>query len=410
MPKEYDAIIIGAGAAGLFCAQHLSKAGASVLVLEKQDRVGRKLLLSGGGKCNITNLEVSCKNYIGQNPAFCEDALKAFGPQDLLNFLYAHRIQVQEREHKQIFCRSNVQELRDLFLALCGNKGVDFVLNQPRLKIARASASYAVQGSAEIYLAPNLIVATGSPAWPSCGASDFGQRVAMKMGHKIVPLFPALAPMSMPSDWPLHGLAGISVPVSISLPDLLPACPTFNLPLLFTHSGVSGPAVLQISSYWHREQKLKINFLPNQHCEELFEQEGAGKLLLGNLLARQLPPRLIAALLAPEIAARKVAELSRAERDFIAEKIHAHCVLPLPTTYEKAEACRGGVDTSEVCSKTMESKIAPGLYFIGEVLDVCGQLGGYNLQWAWASAHACAEALGSKVSFNKAKGAQAGPI
>lgn len=396
MPKKYDAIIIGAGAAGLFCAHHLSKAGASVLVLEKQDRVGRKLLLSGGGKCNITNLEVSCDNYIGKNPAFCEHVLKAFTAQDILNFLYSHRIQVQEREHKQIFCRSNVQELRDLFLALCANKGVEFVLNQPRLNVGRYNENFAVQGTAEIYLAPNLIVATGSPAWPSCGASDFGHRLAMQMGHKIIPLFPALAPMTMPSDWPLHGLAGISVPVSISLPEL-PACPTFNLPLLFTHNGISGPAVLQISSYWHREQMININFLPQHQCEELFELEGAGKLLLANLLARYLPPRLIAALLPPEIAGRKVAELSRAERNLVGEKIHLHSALPLPTTFEKAEACRGGVDTAEVSSETLESKIAPGLYFIGEVLDVCGQLGGYNLQWAWASAYACATGLANKI-------------
>ena len=399
MPKEYDAIIIGAGAAGLFCAHQLSKAGASVLVLEKQDRVGRKLLLSGGGKCNITNLEVSCENYIGQNPAFCEHALNAFKPQDILNFLYSHRIQVQEREHKQIFCRSNVHELRDLFLALCGNKGVDFVLNQPRLNIGRYNANFAVQGTAEIYLAPNLIIATGSPAWPRCGASDFGHRLAMQMGHKIIPLFPALAPMTMPSDWPLHGLAGITIPVSISLPDLLPDCPVFNLPLLFTHGGISGPAVLQISSYWQREQAVNINFLPEHKCEELFEQEGAGKLLLANLLARHLPPRLIAALLPSEITGRKVAELSRGDRNLITESVHVHSVLPLPTSFEKAEACRGGVNTAEICSETLESKVSPGLYFIGEVLDVCGQLGGYNLQWAWSSAYACAVGLAKKIAL-----------
>ena len=393
MPKFFDAIIIGAGAAGLFCAHCLSKAGASVLVLEKQDRAGRKLLLSGGGKCNSTNLAVSCQNYIGQNTTFCEPALNAYKPQKMLDFLYSHRIQVQEREHGQIFCRSNVQELRDLLLALCSNKGVEFVFNQPSLKVGQNGENFAVQGLAETYFSSNLIIATGSPAWPKCGASDSGHRLAMQMGHRVVPLFPALTPMTMPKDWPLHNLAGISIPVSISLPNSTPPAPSFNLPLLFTHHGLSGPAILQISSYWQKDQVLSIDFLPTQTCEQLFEAERAGKVLVANLLARHLPPRLIAALLPLEIAERKVAELSRADRNLVSERLHLHSVLPLPTTFERAEACRGGVNTEQVWPNSLESKITQGLHFIGEVLDVCGQLGGYNLHWAWASAYACAKGI-----------------
>lgn len=410
----HQIIILGGGASGLFCAAELARRGLSVLLLEGQGRMGRKLLLSGGGKCNITNLQLSSANYLTENSDFCAPALDAFGHEQMLAFLQEQKIALEEREHSQIFCRRGAQELRDALLRLCGQAvggslgslaksasrpkiATEFLLNQKNIRVSLASQAgepefFNVACEAGVYTAPNLIVATGSQAWPKSGASDFGHKLAASFGHSIVPVRPALTPLAMPSTWPLHGLSGIDVPVRIGA--VASRAPVFELPLLFTHNGLSGPACLQISGYLQAGEALRIDFLPQISCEELFNKPGAGKVLLGNLLARHLPERLVAALVPQGLRERKTAELSRAGREEVSAAVHRHEVVPLRPSFERAEAARGGVNTFEVCPYSMESLKQKGLFFCGEVLDVCGQLGGYNLHWAFASAYVCAQSCG----------------
>lgn len=419
----HQVIILGGGASGLFCAANLAERGLSVLLLEGQGRLGRKLLLSGGGKCNITNLQLSPVNYLSENPEFCAPALDAFGPEQMLGFLREQKIALEEREYSQIFCRRGAQELRDALLRLCGQASstsfnsltkaatgpktaTEILLNQKNIRVsalreAGAPELFKVACEGGVFSAPNLVVATGSGAWPKSGATDFGQKLALSFGHSLVPARPALTPLAMPKTWPLHGLSGIDLPVRLGVRASAPVTaplttpftamtPVFERPLLFTHNGISGPACLQISGYLQAGETLWIDFLPQTSCEELFNQAGSGKVLLGNLLARYLPERLVAALVPQNLRQRKTAELSRAGREEVSAAVHRHEVVPLRPSFERAEAARGGVCTLEVCPRTMESLKQKGLFFCGEVLDVCGQLGGYNLHWAFASAYACA--------------------
>ena len=393
MADKFDALILGAGAAGLFCAGQLALSGFSVLLVDRQERAGRKLLISGGGKCNVTNLKVSTSNYIGENPLFCEHALDMFTPASMLDFLDEHNLAWEEREYGQIFLAGGANCLRDVLLDLAQQNGAKVVLGQTGVKVHNKPDSFVLTCSAGTVESKNFIVATGGPAWPSCGATSSGFDLAKRFGHTIVNPVPALTPFAMPAGWSLMGLAGISIEARVSLADRKSGGPEFCLPLLFTHNGISGPAALQISSYWNTGEALCIDFLPRINLEAMLNEPGAGKLLLHNLLGRYLPSRLVKALLPESLFGRKTAELSRQERNLLSDTLHAHKVCPLPFSFKRAEACRGGVSTDEVCPYSMRSYKQQGLCFIGEVLDVCGQLGGYNLHWAWASAFSCANSL-----------------
>ncbi len=381
MTEQYDVMILGAGPAGLTAAAAAAMRGRRVLVLDRNARPGVKLLLAGGGKANLTNRFVSSDDYVGDNPSFTTPALARFTPDTLLRRLAASGIAVEEREYGQIFCKSSARALLDMLLAatvscrLCSGAAVDAAAADPR--------GFALRCGSAAYHAPKLILATGSPAWPQCGADDSGLRLARGLGHRIVPVRPVLAPLILPPESPLAGLAGISAPATVRCGP--PGSPAFTAPLLFTHKGLSGPAALQVSCWWHKGAALFINFLPQADASALLDA-ATGKATPLSILSRHLPDRLCRALLPPDLADRRVAELSRANRNHMADALHAHKVVPLRLEgLHKAEAAAGGVDTAEVNPRTMESLRLPGLFFCGEILDVAGRLGGYNLHWAWAS-------------------------
>lgn len=392
MPDKYDVIIIGAGASGLFCAAEAGARGRRVLVLDRAREPGKKLLLAGGGKANVTNRSMSAANYVGRNPAFAAPALARFTPELFLRLLDQAGIPVEEREHGQIFCRRSARELLDMLLARCRDGGCSLRFERPAEAVEKTPEGFTVRSGQESFSAAALVLATGSAAWPQCGADDSGLRLARALGHRIVPPRPVLSPLVMPVNWPLQGLAGISAEVRIACD--APGSPPFTLPLLFTHKGASGPAALQISCYLRSGDSLCIDFLPHTPLDGLLSAAGAGKLSARALLARHLPERLARALLPPDISERKSAELSRKDRDRLRDALHPHTVTPLRSEgMRRAEAAAGGVDTHDADPKTMQSRILPGLYFCGEALDIAGQLGGYNLHWAWASGFAAGQAV-----------------
>ncbi|MBQ4132632.1 MAG: aminoacetone oxidase family FAD-binding enzyme [Desulfovibrionaceae bacterium] len=394
--RIFDAIIVGAGASGLWLAGLLGERGLKVLLIDGQGRSGRKLLLSGGGKCNVTNLSVSSDNYLGENPAFSEPALELFPPGRVLTFLKSHKIAWEERDYGQIFLKQGAEQIRDLFLHLIQRHGTKLILNRPVLSAGKQNGLFFVQAENAIYRGRRLTLCTGSPAWPASGAGRSGYALAASFGHRIVPLRPALTPLNAEGNWPLRELAGISLPVCISLGE---GGKAYTLPLLLTHRGISGPAALQISSHWQDNNEVIVNWLPAHPCEQLLNLPGTGKRLLKNHLASRLPnqesglpPRLIEALLPVEITDCKVAELSRPKRDLITRQIHNYRFVPVRPGFTRAEACRGGVSTDEINPFSMESLLCSGLFFAGEIVDICGELGGYNLHWAWASAAMAAAA------------------
>lgn len=388
----YDVIIIGAGASGLFCAAEAGARGRRVLILDRAREPGKKLLLAGGGKANVTNRSVSAANYVGGDPAFTASAIASFSPESLLRLLEQTGIAVEEREHGQLFCRLGARALLDMLLARCRNAGCTLRFERPAEAVEKTPEGFTVHSGRENFSASALVLATGSGAWPQCGADDSGLRLARLLGHRIVPPRPVLSPLVMPAEWPLHGLAGISTDVRIACDT--PDSPSFTLPLLFTHKGVSGPAALQASCYLRNGGSLRLDFLPHTPLVEILNAAGAGKLGARALLARHLPERLTRALLPPDISERKSAELSRKDRDRLRDALHNHAVTPLRSEgMRRAEAAAGGVDTRDADPKTMQSRILPGLYFCGEALDIAGQLGGYNLHWAWASGFAAGQAV-----------------
>lgn len=390
-PKKYDVIIIGAGAAGLALNYQLSGSGLDVLLLERQNRAGRKLLISGGGKCNVTNLNVDCFNYLGQNSQFCEHALACLPPSEILDFLDEHRLSWEEREHGQIFLKRGAHELRDLLVRLGKEQGGAPLLGAEVVAVNKSTDGFDVKTANGRFAASKLVIAAGGPAWPACGANGSGFDMANSFGHTIIPPSPALTPLSMPKEWPFKELSGINPFVRIST--LKADAKSYALPLMITHQGISGPAALQISGWLAEGEEIVIDWLPGENCEDLFNEPGAGKLLLFNLLSRKLPARLVRAIVAEEIGFIKVAELSRKIRENVTNCVHNYRVAPIFPDFSRAEACRGGVSTVEIDPYSMESLLIPNLYFAGEIMDVCGELGGYNLHWAWASARVAFSAI-----------------
>lgn len=424
--QRFDVIIAGAGASGLMAGKTAAAAGLSVLVLDHAGKAARKIRISGGGKANFTNLNMGPEYYVGSNPQFCRSALARFSPQDSLAWVHNAGIRTEEREHGQVFCRSSANDLASLILGefmdakgelLTGCKIID--VKKDQFFSVRVKTD---DGLEKLFLAPSLIIATGGPAWPKTGATSWGLNLARRFGHPVIEFAPALSGLVMPDDWRLAGLAGISLGVTISVTEQpfskvasgvkkdgakgekQPAgkrtgrgaafCshPAENLSLVFTHTGISGPAALQASLYWQPGQNISIDFLPGFSVHELIER--SGKLLVKNMLRKIFPDRLADALAPSSLGGMKVAELSREQREKLAGGVHQHTVRPLATEgFARAEVARGGVDTAKVSSKTMESELVPGLFFCGEVLDVTGRLGGYNLHWAFASGLAAGQAV-----------------
>jgi predicted Rossmann fold flavoprotein len=377
--KEADVLILGAGASGLMAALTAARRGRRVALLDHVLRPGAKVRISGGGRCNVTNLRLSAENFLSENPHFVKSALARFTPRDLLAFLDERGLIWREEEEGRIFLRDGGGELADRLERECTAAGAEFFLGRTGSAVRYEGDRFRADAGEEQLIAARLIVATGGLSWPRLGATDLGLRLAKGFGHRIVPAKPGLVPLLV-KGWPYSGLSGISLRARLSCGRV-----SFTDGLLFTHGGVSGPAVLQVSSYFRKGEAVAVDFLPGQEVRELL-LAASGKVLCKNVLAAVLPNRLVEALLPAELAMKQAAQLSTEDHGRIAGIVHGWEIRPTGNEgWAKAEVTVGGVDTAQVSSRTMESRNVPNLFFAGEVLDVTGWLGGYNLQWAWSS-------------------------
>ena len=397
-PARFDAIILGAGAAGLFCAGRAGQRGLSVLLIDHAERVAEKIRISGGGRCNFTNQGTTPAQFLSANPDFCRSALARYSPADFIALLQRHGVAFHEKHQGQLFCDGSAQQVIDLLLAECAAGRVQHWQPCAVAAVRSAAAGFELDTDRGPVAAPQLVVATGGLSIPKIGATDFGHRLARQFGHKIVEPRPALVPLTFDaSAWaPWVALAGASLAAGISTGSGRQRG-QFREDLLFTHRGLSGPAVLQISSFWRPGQALTLDLLPGQDAAAwLRGAKQSSKRQLGTTLAGLLPQRLAEAWLAASglDASRPLAELRDKDLQRLADSLQTWRITPNGSEgYRKAEVTAGGVDTRELDSRSMASKRQPGLHFIGEVVDVTGWLGGYNFQWAWASAAACAGAL-----------------
>lgn len=384
---EADVIIIGAGASGLMCAAEAGKRGRKVIVLDHANKAGKKILMSGGGRCNFTNYEVGPDNYISHNPHFCKSALSRYTQWDFLALVGRYHIPFHEREHGQLFCDESARDILNMLLSECNNAGVVIKLNTSIDTIAPASdKGFHLKTNKGNYVCQSLVVATGGLSIPKMGATPLGYKIAQQFGITVWPTRAGLVPFTLqPEDKAkFSALSGIAVPCVISNKSR-----SFRENILFTHRGLSGPAVLQISSYWRPGEEIMINLLPDMNLSVELKSKRQQKIKskMKTCLDSYLPKRLINSLFTDDVLENSLQDLSDKQIEQISKQIHNWTIKPNGTEgYRTAEVTSGGVDCEAISSKTMESKAVPGLYFIGEVLDVTGWLGGYNFQWAWSSA------------------------
>ncbi len=379
-----DAIIIGAGASGMMCAIESGKRGRSVLVLDHADKIGKKIRISGGGRCNFTNLNVFPTNFISNNPHFCKSALSRFAPRDFIALLEKHGVQYEEREEGQLFCVKDSGEIIKMLEKESNDTGVNIILNCRMIDVKKEEL-FIISTDHGIFQSDSLVIATGGLSYPQIGASGIGHNIAKQFGLKVTDMKPALVPFIFSKkDLKIFGeLSGISIDGIIKCKKI-----EFRGSILFTHRGLSGPAILQISSYWKEGDTIVIDLLPGIDILGIFieKQQNKSKIDMHNLLSEFLPSRLAKIWCASNIQSKPANQYNEKELKKIAYQIHNWEIKPDTTEdFKTAEVTLGGIDTSELSSKTMESRKVKGLYFTGEVLDVTGQLGGYNLHWAWAS-------------------------
>jgi predicted Rossmann fold flavoprotein len=384
--RQYDVIILGAGAAGLFCALTAGQRGKRVVVLEHNQQPGKKILISGGGRCNFTNIGATYENYLSGSPDFCRSALARYRPADFLALVESHGIRWHEKKLGQLFCDLSSRQIVALLLEECRRAGVEIVCDV-RVDEVVKPLHYEVRTTKGSMTSPTLVVATGGLSFPKLGASDLGYRLARQFGLRLTEIRPGLVPLTLDqAALQRYGpLSGLSLPVTICHRGK-----TFSEAMLLTHRGLSGPAVLQISNYWREGETISIDLLPE---DVHIPQPGRGTAEAQ--LAAVWPKRFAEVWSKENLPrAKPVAQWSAQERARAQNLLHAWPVACSGTEgYPKAEVTLGGVDTRELSSKTMESRLVPGLFFIGEVVDVTGWLGGYNFQWAWASAHAAGSAV-----------------
>lgn len=385
---DIDIIILGAGAAGLMCALTAGQRGRRVVVLDHARQPGEKILISGGGRCNFTNLEVLPENFISNNPHFCKSALARYTSQDFVNLVRKHKIPYYEKTLGQLFCRERSSRIVEMLLDECEKAKVKILTDCSAKKICRRD-SFEIETNKGIFKSKSLIIATGGLSFPKVGATDFGYKIAGQFGIKITEIRPSLVPLVFANGQNFAKLAGISIDSKAEF-----GKQTFRENILFTHRGLSGPAVLQISNYWQKDKPLSLNLLPELNLLESFEQNRNSRQTLENFLSQFLPNRFAETFVEKHFANEKINQLSNRDIKQIAEHLNNWQVLFNATEgWDKAEVTLGGVDTNEISSQTMESKKVEGLYFIGEVLDVTGWLGGYNFQWAWSSGFAAGQAV-----------------
>ncbi len=393
LPFNYDAIVIGGGAAGLMFAQAAGHRGRRVLVLERAERVGKKILMSGGGRCNFTNRDVRPEHFLSANLHFCKSALARYRPEAFLALVESHHIRWHEKELGQLFCDESAKLIVRMLVAECEDAGVCILTRAGVEAVQPIAGGYAVQTSHGEFTTPRLVVASGGLSVPTLGGSGYGYALARQFGHAIEPTRAALVGLTFSGAdhirWtPLSGLA-LDVETEAN-------GASFRNRLLLTHHGISGPAALQVSSYWQPGQPLRINLCPTGDALEWLgtRQRDRGAAALHTVLAERLPQRFAETFCDAFFDRRPLRQYRPAELQAVATALHAWPVAPTGTAgYRTAEVTLGGVSTREVSSSTLESRRAPGLHFIGEVLDVTGWLGGYNFQWAWASAMAAANAI-----------------
>ena len=404
-PHSFDAIVIGAGAAGLFCAGVAGQLGVKVLLVDHAEKVAEKIRISGGGRCNFTNRDLDPrqphKHFLGDNPNFCRSALARYTPQDFIGLVQRHGIPFHEKHKGQLFGDRSAEDFIRMLLAECAAGGVTHWQPCGVSAVRHGSEGYELDTDRGTVRAPALVIATGGLSIPKIGATDFGHRIARQFDLPLVAPRPALVPLTFDGEaWaPFAQLAGLALPVRIETGQKKERM-AFDEDLLFTHRGLSGPAVLQISSYWREGTPLRVDLAPGTDLAETLRQAKArSRKLLANELAQWVPSRLADAWAAQEPAwQRPVNEVPDKALQQLAQRLSAWELVPTGTEgYRKAEVTAGGVDTRALSSQTLESR-QPGLYFIGEVVDVTGWLGGYNFQWAWASGYAAAQALAARTS------------
>ena len=384
--KKIDVIIVGASAAGLMCAIEAAKRKRKVLVIDHANKAGKKILMSGGGRCNFTNYDVSAENYISHNPHFVKSALTRFTQWDFITMVEAHKIPYHEREHGQLFCDNSSKDILNLLLNECKKNHVRIELNTTIKSIKHKSKeNFIVHSEQYSYHCESLVIASGGLSIPKMGASPFGYKVAEQFGIKVWPTVAGLVPFTLHKhDKETYSdLSGIAINSIVSCHNI-----NFRENILFTHRGLSGPAILQISSYWTAGETITINLLPDINLFDLLKQKRSKQpqLKLKTVLHQLLPKRLINTFIESEHLEKTLQEISFEQLEDISTQIQNWKIQPNGTEgYRTAEVTIGGVDCDALSSKTMESTEYPGLYFIGEVMDISGWLGGYNFQWSWAS-------------------------
>ncbi|MEH0165479.1 NAD(P)/FAD-dependent oxidoreductase [Roseateles microcysteis] len=396
--QNFDLTVVGAGAAGLFCAGIAGQLGLRVLLIDHADKLAEKIRISGGGRCNFTNREATPSNFLSENPNFCRSALARYTPKDFIELVQRHGIAFHEKHKGQLFCDHSSEQIIQMLVKECDAGGVERWQPCTVADLRQAAVGgFEIETSRGQVLSRRVVVATGGLSIPKIGASDWGLRLAQRFGHRIVEPRPALVPLTFaPEDWaPFAELAGLSLPVELSCGQGK-AKGRFLEDLLFTHRGLSGPAILQISSFWTEGQDLQLDLAPETDlAAALRDLKANSRRHLGNELATLLPSRLAQAWIErlKLDASRPMPECKDKDLQTLADSLKRWTLKPNGSEgWRKAEVMRGGVDTRELSSQSLESQRVPGLHFIGEVVDVTGWLGGYNFQWAWASAAACARA------------------
>jgi predicted Rossmann fold flavoprotein len=383
-----DVVVIGAGAAGLMCARVAGQRGRTVLVLERAERIGKKILISGGGRCNFTNLNAGPENYLSANPDFCKSALARFSPGDFVALVERHGIAHHEKKLGQLFCDHSSREIVEMLRRECDEAGVKIETGTDVSSIRREGDGFVVEISRGEVEARRLVIATGGLSLPKLGATDFAYRIARQFGLAVLPARPGLVPFTFSGEALdfCRALSGLSTGCAVRAG----SGPDFAEQLLFTHRGLSGPAMLQVSSYWEAGTPIRINLFPEGDARAWLEEQRGSGAQLHTLLARRLPERLASAWARQLAPLRPLRSYAPGQLDEIASRLENWTLQPAGTEgYATGEVTVGGIDTRGLHSKTMEARTVPGLHFIGEAVDVTGWLGGYNFQWAWASGHAC---------------------
>jgi len=386
--NQTDVIIIGAGAAGLMCAIEAGKRGRRVLVLEHNDKVGEKILISGGGRCNFTNINAGPPRYISQNPHFSKSALARYTQSDFISLVQKYNVPYHERKLGQLFCDISAQQLIRMLLEECRVVNVQINTGTRISKIMKQDGFQVITHNQQL-AASSLVIATGGLSIPKLGATPFGFKIAEQFNINIVPLKPGLVPLKFSSNYfeTYRDLSGVSIEAEVTCNGI-----SFRENILLTHRGLSGPAILQISSYWNDGDSISVNLLPGIDVLNVLTENHQSKKQLITILEQFLPSRFIRAWLEQRSGSKPMNQYSLLDVRTITKALTSWQLIPTGTEgYEKAEVTVGGVDTRELSSKTMEAKKAPGLYFIGEVVDVTGWLGGYNFQWAWSSGWAAGQ-------------------